>query len=520
MKVLALFSILGFANAACPNNCAGHGTCGDATQCDCYRNWFGADCSARICTFSAAFVDTPVGDLNGDGVHGPARYFDPRLNTKVYGIDYVGGGQSEMYSHNYGYARKDRITSHDEAHFYRECANKGTCDRTTGQCQCFPGYEGEGCQRTVCPNNCNGHGRCRTIHDEYKNYAAWDLHHTQQCKCDPGYTGPSCSLRSCPKGADPVLYALEVTNSVQGMFWRSFNLAVTNAQTEQAYAKRMPSTVHYTITFTDEYGDEHVTSLLSVEYKTRCKANMCFTYPDFTKQDLEEHAESVNQSLGKLPLGVIENKYVWTVGTEYDVDGKAKEHDFGAGADPQKAKHKTYPKNFADKASTPVDQLEYRLDTKVVHTGCEGIDIDGAVSIAQYGLCVFVQIENPGVQKALKVQYFYNPKVHESTKAADLITHIVSGQTSNFNERPITDALDKVSPSDALYLVTVQNLQTNREWNAKDGDVSKEFIAEKVEELAACSKRGLCDFDTGMCDCFSGYSGIRCDDQNAIAYSY
>merc|ERR1712032_1249194 len=83
MKVLTLFSILGFASAACPNNCAGHGTCGEATQCDCYRNWFGADCSKRICTFSAAFVDTPVGDLNGDGEHGPARYFDPGVQKAL-----------------------------------------------------------------------------------------------------------------------------------------------------------------------------------------------------------------------------------------------------------------------------------------------------------------------------------------------------------------------------------------------------------------------------------------------------
>merc|ERR1712146_727298 len=60
----------------------------------------------------------------------------------------------------------------------------------------------------------------------------------------------------------------------------------------------------------------------------------------------------------------------------------------------------------------------------------------------------------------------------------------------------------------------------NRKWNERDGDVSKLFISESTVELAVCSKRGLCDYDTGMCDCFSGYSGIRCDDQNAIAYSY
>ena len=126
---------------------------------------------------------------------------------------------------------------------------------------------------------------------------------------------------------------------------------------------------------------------------------------------------------------------------------------------------------------------------------------------------MFIQIENPGVQKALKVQYFYNPKT-ESQTAADLITDVVSGQTSGFNTPRINDAANKQLPDDPLYLVTVQDLQLDRVWNPSDGDVSKLFIGEDVTKLDACSKRGLCDFDTGMCDCFSGYSGIRCDDQN------
>jgi len=528
MKLLTIFSVIGFASAACPNNCAGHGTCGEATQCDCYRNWFGADCSKRICTYSAAFVDTPVGDLNGDGEHGPARYFDPRLNTKVFGIDYVGGGQSELYSHNYGYARATRTTTHDEAHFYRECANKGICDRTTGQCQCFPGYEGEGCTRTSCPNGCSGHGRCRTIHDDMPSYAAWDLHHTQYCDCDSGYSGPSCSMRDCPRGADPVLYALEVTNSVQGIFWRTFNKASTKEDDEAIYNDRMPSTVHYTITFTDEYGDEHVTSLLSVEYSSECKSGVCITKPDFTAQTLQEHAEAVNQSLGALPRGAIENKYVWAVGTEYDDAGDAKAMGTLKLANGDAQKWMIYPKHWkavkgggaTDPLSTPVDQLEYRLDEQIIPDGCQGVNAKGAVAIVQYGLCLFIQIENPGVQKALKVQYFYNPTLKSDKNEKDLITHVVSGETSGDHALRINAAGTAVLPDKAINLVTVQDLQEDRVWNPNDGDVSKLFISEDVTVLDMCSKRGLCDYDTGMCDCFSGYSGIRCDDQNAIAYSY
>jgi len=344
--------------------------------------------------------------------------------------------------------------------------------------------------------------------------------------CDPGYSGPSCALRDCPRGADPVLYALEVQNSVQGIFWRSFNKASTTAATDLSYSKRMPSTVHYTITFTDEYGDEHVTSLLSVEYKSACTASVCTTAPDFDAQTLQEHAESVNQSIGALPLGAIENRYVWTVGTTY-TDGAADEHTVdpafnSAGA--TKLKYYAYPRDWqtvksAAPISTPVEQLAYRLDEQIIPTGCEGVDITGTATVQQYGLCMFIQLENPGIQTALKVQYFYNPYT-EAVTAGNVEAHIVSGQTSGFNTLPITDANDKVAPDDSLYLVTIQDLQANRKWNAADGDVSKLFISKKINELHICSKRGLCDYDTGMCDCFSGYSGIRCDDQNAIAYSY
>ena len=52
-----------------------------------------------------------------------------------------------------------------EAHGYMECSNKGLCDRASGECVCFDGYEGSACQRTSCPNSCSGNGICRNIVD-------------------------------------------------------------------------------------------------------------------------------------------------------------------------------------------------------------------------------------------------------------------------------------------------------------------------------------------------------------------
>lgn len=65
------------------------------------------------------------------------------------------------------------------AHYYMECSNKGLCDRTTATCACFTGYEGHSCQRASCPNDCSGHGVCKTNRElaagDYGNiYELWD----------------------------------------------------------------------------------------------------------------------------------------------------------------------------------------------------------------------------------------------------------------------------------------------------------------------------------------------------------
>ena len=54
--------------AACNNLCSGHGDCNEASECECYPNWMGSDCSQRVCEYTRAYINTPIGDLNGDGL--------------------------------------------------------------------------------------------------------------------------------------------------------------------------------------------------------------------------------------------------------------------------------------------------------------------------------------------------------------------------------------------------------------------------------------------------------------------
>ena len=229
MKTLVAASLallVGFAQAACPKGCSGHGTCGidevvslfssllsfsflveslslsspltlslcathntlTFSKCTCYPGWGtdgnpGGDCSDRFCPFELAWVDNPS-----------------RL-----------GGR----------------------HQYAECSHKGICDRdpesdTAGECQCFKGYEGKACGRMSCQDDCSGHGTCEymkdlefgIVYNEYydgssnalsglgvggKKFSqeySWDSNRARACVCDPGWQGLGCGERMCPYGND------------------------------------------------------------------------------------------------------------------------------------------------------------------------------------------------------------------------------------------------------------------------------------------------------------------------------
>lgn len=293
--LLASLALLGFVSARCPNGCSNQGLCGPNSQCKCYRNFQGSDCSERVCYYALSFVDTPAGDLNADGAIGMGVTYEE--GTQDYAI--------EGYPINYGAARPVDGTSEsgrwDEGHFYRECSNKGICNRKTGQCACFPGYEGEGCQRTTCPGTsagvtCSGHGLClNAYHDLGSDYALWDKEKTMKCECDKGYSGPDCSIRQCPVGPDPVKHSDKVTTSLQkitfGAFTYEKEYLTGNAD---AFDKILSGPVYFTVTVTDDFGDEWTTNTMSIEYATSCETkNMqaCRSKPVFNKKAVAANAK-------------------------------------------------------------------------------------------------------------------------------------------------------------------------------------------------------------------------------------
>jgi len=149
----------------CENSCSGHGVCQYNRNCVCYTGmdgeaeWTGPDCSKRTCPKGNAWVGS--------------------------------------------------VVASNDLHPWVECSNKGACDRKSGTCKCFTGYEGVACQRTICPQGCNDHGKCLPelhLADEAgRTYdSPWDAMKHVGCKCDLGFRGPACDMKECPSGADPM----------------------------------------------------------------------------------------------------------------------------------------------------------------------------------------------------------------------------------------------------------------------------------------------------------------------------
>lgn len=216
------FGQLNYAEAgSCTHlsNCNGHGTCDTAnSRCNCYNGWGSAtdiaiykapDCSQRVCPSDRAWVDIPTG-----------------TNT---------------------------------AHALAECSNAGICDRSSGRCRCFAGYEGEACQRSACPGTpvCSGHGKCVSIkqmaveqnalpfggsysYGGSEETATWDENKIFGCVCDsawdvgyadgqaqtPQWFGPDCSMKHCPSGDDPRTTDTDETDceyyDANGATWRGY----------------------------------------------------------------------------------------------------------------------------------------------------------------------------------------------------------------------------------------------------------------------------------------------------------
>jgi len=445
MRTAVIFTLAAMANA-CPNACSGNGICGAQSKCSCYQNWQGADCSQRTCPSTLAWADT------ADGTN--------------------------------------------QAHYYAECGNKGICDRKSGECKCFDGYEGKGCRRSTCPEGCSGHGTCEYIEelasdfadrrngpghkyqdltcnsqldsdpatgagnncgtdglvttyvtarsantDKYSGhqYNLWDAGKIQGCKCDLGYEGPDCSAREVPRGDDPL-------TTVKATTMKQYIQITGLADGEQFFAR-----------YHDPYGGEWITDTI--------------TSPGVgTVDDDKEIAALLQDQLRALPNEVLEGVTV-KAATANSIKIRPC-HRFYEGVQHISAYSETTDGNFKNSAGT-TNFCEYNTCLESDATSSCGV-------LASSATTADLTVEFASTPGQTGVQYL----VEVDIDAAGAGSFPVSAG---------------VGTNGAVTVVEIN-------YNDNLGNLS---------ELSSCSDRGL-DNGDGECECFDGFRGLACEEQEAL----
>lgn len=399
LKTVLALALISGASAVCPNACSGHGTCGADDICNCYQNYGmgdedSGDCSEMYCPFEIAWVDKP----DHDGTF----------------------------------------------HKYAECSGKGICDRSIGECECFDGYSGKGCQRMSCPNDCSGHGTCEYIEEltfgsvagEYfgdqtnteptimsivktaKTFSdtadeMWDFHKSMACKCDPGFIDVDCSRRMCPKANDVMDERLNIADQMKyqiqniTLFTAGQDGSGNYSQISEFYQKS------FALTFTTTLNESFTTRPIKIAASSGSVEAVEKTL-----------ADDITVALKALPNKVITNVNV----------------------------------------NTTLGYQEIQLTKKEL--AFLNIEVE------------FVGASVMGPQNLLTV---------EAEKCEVGCTPQITG-------------LDLVS-------------------TASSGTTQISFVTEKQAadyNNYECGRRGKCDYDKGLCECFEGFTGEACSIQTAL----
>ena len=296
-------------------------------------------------------------------------------------------------------------------HTYAECAGRGICDRSSGECDCFDGYSGKACGYTTCPNDCSGHGTCEFI--EELTYGAvpgdyfsdeggltksasfdyvtelWDYGKSRACKCDPMYTEIDCSRKMCPKGNDVLDTRMNTEDSlvyqVQAITFKNVTQGVNSS---------------FALTFKSTLNETYTTTPIVLSGDTG-KSSM---------------AKEMEKALLALPNGV--------------VDGVS------------------------------VNATYLASDTMGFYVFFSGTSVQGP----------------------------QNMLVVETAQCGD-------GCTPQLEGVDIASYKSGLGPEDLSSVTEYAKADYNN---------------------YECGRRGKCDYDSGLCDCFEGYTGYKCQVQTAL----
>jgi hypothetical protein len=460
---------------SCPNQCSGQGTCRQQGQCVCFAGFEGYDCSMRTCPSAESW------------------------------------GQDQEVMHTQS-----------------ECAGRGLCQRTTGTCSCFDGFEGAACERATCPNDCNGHGKCRTLAELPKvqqyGYSSWEVKRIQKCLCDGGFSGADCSQRYCPFGDDPETICRYQDRQVQ-----RFTLDFYTDPTGTGRPDVDSSTDQFALIFTTVSGTNYTTPMIdniwegTPDSSTAVK-NALLTLPEFAVMGVEVSAVPTDSGSLKVSYdltftGLTNTGNEFLLSCPYNSLGST-----GCPAPGCRPKFNQLRilKSPYMPPSVQLSSLSVLQQPKPL--GSSALD-NNEFTPNVFGVEITLVINKyfmPGTTTLVYTYSFVNTKVYG--QAAD-----VSGENKavTFIETPFPPMKLRSSIPGPYGILFEFGSDTQLGidfsgsgpftfsfgWRLPTCSVSVVQYAAKEQEKAECSNRGICNRQSGECECFDGYAGYSCAQQ-------
>ncbi|KAG3181466.1 hypothetical protein PC128_g15127 [Phytophthora cactorum] len=565
LVIVALLSVPTLAE--CPNACSGNGACMAKDMCNCYKNYEGNDCFDRTCQFGYAHADTPKGDINMDQLRntpgwilqdsqefpaGTYEYFSPDAvqNEAHFYMECSNKGLCDRSLGSCTCFDGYEGVACQRAACPNKCSGHGTCESISELGLKAPG--------TLFGNPDNANPVA---------YDLWDSKVTYGCRCDPWYHGADCSLRSCKVGVDPMFL------SVGTATYKAFVLHVYTTGTYTADTAGVPSENYVRLRLFDYHGESYITEAIPIvndvtstiaDSNAAAVAAAIKRVPNQTFRNvLCERIGKTNGDLDGYGISARASSKGLSVICQFTENpGRLRKpevaaYGFKGVTDPLTKTYQviTMEEGFdsewftvqSDIVATALDTTTFKLLT-VTNPG-------GATTepITLFKLGSFVVVGKlSGSATVIGLTYPIKHTLPSSVARFDTasgsgfaVTELtiptggglavgattmtvtadpgfLAGQVLFF-ENQFYKPVSVVAGTSPNYVITLDRAFSG---NSLDGGANIILYAYKVTPpdkayqynyVSQCSGRGICDTETGVCDCFKGYTNDNCDTQNILA---